>query len=68
VGAGYEKLTDPKAKMWIVGGTYDFGIAKLAANYAAGTTATTGREGLPGGRHRSLRRLPVQGGLRSVEG
>jgi predicted porin len=25
--------------MWIVGGTYDFGIAKLAANYAAGTTA-----------------------------
>jgi predicted porin len=22
--------------MWIVGGTYDFGIAKLAANYAGG--------------------------------
>ncbi|MCO5977269.1 porin [Ideonella oryzae] len=38
IGAGYEKLSDDKAKMWIVGGTYDFGMAKLYANYAGGKT------------------------------
>ncbi|WP_225865005.1 porin [Ideonella benzenivorans] len=39
VGAGYEKLSADKAKMWIVGATYDFGMAKAYANYAAGTNA-----------------------------
>ena len=41
LGAGYEKLSAENGKMWIVGGTYDFGMAKLYANYAGGTTGGT---------------------------
>lgn len=38
LGAGYEKLSAENGKMWIVGGTYDFGMAKLYGNYAGGKT------------------------------
>jgi len=41
VGVGYEKLSAENGKLWIVGGTYDFGMAKLYANYAGGTTGGT---------------------------
>ncbi|WP_159105914.1 porin [Ideonella sp. B508-1] len=41
VGVGYEKISPQNGKLWIVGGAYDFGMAKLYANYAGGTTGGT---------------------------